>query len=87
MEILIISKYFVVIALIIMMFAALRVGAYRNTSNALLGSSVAVVAFAVALLFIGEINYIAFFRDISVAWILFGFLGTVVFAITMGGDN
>ncbi len=87
MEILIISKYFVVIALIIMMFAALRVGAYRTTSMALLGSSVAVVAFAIALLFIGDMYNIEFYRDISLALIFFGFVGTVAFAITMGGDN
>lgn len=87
MEILFISKYFVVIALIIMMIAALRVGAYRTTSMALLGSSVVVVAFAVALLLIGDMYAIGFYKDISMALILFGFVGTVAFSMTMGGDS
>ena len=50
MDILIISKYILIIAFIIMMFAALRASAYKGTSMGLLGSSVVVVAFAVALL-------------------------------------
>ncbi|MDO5848068.1 MAG: hypothetical protein Q4P18_00885 [Methanobrevibacter sp.] len=87
MDILFISKYVVVIALIIMMFAALRVGAYRTSSMALLGSSVAVVAFAIALLFVGDMYAIEFYKDISMALIFFGFVGTVAFAMTMGGDN
>lgn len=87
MDILFISKYFVVIALIIMMFAALRIGAYKTTSMGLVGCSVGVVAFAIALLFVGDIYSITFFRDISLALILFGFVGTVAFAMTMGEDN
>lgn len=87
MDILFISKYFVLIALIIMMFAALRMGAYKTTSMGLIGSSVVVVAFAVALLIVGEMCNAEFYRDISLALIIFGFVGTVAFAIAMGGDK
>ena len=87
MDILLISKYILIIALVIMMIAALRVSAYRTTSMGLLGSSVVVVAFAVALLAFGGLYNLAFYRDISLALIFFGFVGTVAFAVVLGGDD
>ncbi len=87
MEVLLIAKYLVVIALIIMMFAALRASAYKSTSMGLLGSSVVVVAFAMALLIGGTIYNLEFFKDISLALIFFGFVGTVAFAVVLGGDD
>ena len=87
MDILFISKFIVVIALIIMMLAALRASAYKSTSMGLLGSSVVVNAFAVALLLMGDLYNLGFFKDISLALIFFGFIGTVAFAIVLGGDD
>ena len=87
MDILFISKYLVVIALIILMLAALRASAYKSTSMGLLGSSVVVVAFAVALLVGGSLYNLEFFRDISLALIFFGFVGTIAFAVTLGGED
>lgn len=87
MDILFISKYIVVIALIIMMLAALRVSAYKSTSMGLLGSSVVVVAFAMILLVGGHIYNLTFYGDISLALILFGFVGTVAFAAVLGGND
>ena len=87
MDILFISKYIVVIALIFMMLAALRLSAYRTTSMGLLGSSVVVNAFAVALLFVGDLCNLGFFKDISLALIFFGFVGTIAFAVTVGGED
>jgi energy-converting hydrogenase B subunit B len=87
MDILFISKYILVIALIIMMLASLRASAYKSTSMGLLGSSAIVNAFAVALLIGGDIYNIAFFRDISLALIFFGFVGTIAFAVTVGGED
>ena len=87
MDILIISKYILIIALIIMMIVALRASAYKTTSMGLLGSSVVVVAFSVALLVFGEMYNLAFYRDISLALIFFGFVGTVAFAVVAGGDK
>ena len=87
MDILFISKIIVVIALMIMMLAALRASAYKSTSMGLLGSSVVVVAFAVALLLVGDLYNLEFYRDISLALILFGFVGTVAFAVVLGGDD
>ena len=87
MDILFISKYIVVIALIIMMLAALRMSAYKTTSMGLLGSSVVVVAFALALLLGGDIYNLNFYKDISLALIFFGFVGTIVFAVIQGGED
>ena len=87
MDILFVSKYIVVIALMIMMLAALRASAYKSTSMGLLGSSAVVNAFAVALLIVGDLYNLAFFRDISLALIFFGFVGTVAFAVVLGGDD
>ena len=87
MDILFISKYIVVIALIIMMLAALRASAYKSTSMGLLGSSVVVVAFAMALLIVGDLYNLTFYRDISLALIFFGFVGTIAFAVVLGGDD
>ena len=87
MDILIISKYILIIALIIMMIVALRASAYKTISMGLLGSSVVVVAFSVALLVFGEMYNLTFYRDISLALIFFGFVGTVAFAVVAGGDK
>ena len=87
MDILFISKYIVVIALIIMMLAALRASAYKSTSMGLLGSSIVVNAFAVALLIVGDLYNLGFFKDISLALIFFGFVGTIAFAVTVGGED
>ena len=87
MDILLISKYIVLIALIIMMLVSLRASAYKSTSMGLLGSSVVVNAFAVALLIVGGLYNIQFYRDISLALIFFGFVGTIAFAVTLGGDD
>ena len=87
MDILLISKYIVLIALIIMMLVSLRASAYKSTSMGLLGSSVVVNAFAVALLIVGGLYNIQFYRDISLALIFFGFVGTIAFAVVLGGDD
>ena len=40
-----------------------------------------------ALLVGGSIYDLNFFRDISLALIFFGFVGTVAFAVVLGGDD
>ena len=87
MEILVISEYIFIIACVIMMLAALRASAYRTTSMGLLASSVVVVAFALVLIACGILFDLTFYRDISLALIFFGFVGTVAFSVVMGGDR
>ena len=69
------------------MLVSLRISAYKSTSMGLLGSSVIVNAFAVALLIGGDLYNLEFFRDISLALIFFGFVGTIAFAVTLGGED
>ncbi len=87
MDILFISKYILIIALIIMMLASLRASAYKSTSMGLLGSSIIVNAFAVALIIGGKLYNLQFYGDISLALIFFGFVGTIAFAVTVGGED
>ena len=42
---------------------------------------------ALVLLIGGELYDLAFYRDISLALIFFGFVGTVAFAVTLGGED
>ncbi|MBE6499398.1 MAG: hypothetical protein E7Z80_02475 [Methanobrevibacter thaueri] len=87
MDILLISKYILVIALIMMMLASLRASAYKSTSMGLLASSAIVNAFAVVLLIGGDLYNLGFYKDISLALIFFGFVGTIAFAVTVGGED
>lgn len=87
MDILLISSIVLIIALAIFMFAALRAGAYKSTAMGLLSSSAIVVAFALVLLIVGDMYSIIYFRDITLALILFGFVGSVAFSIILGGDK
>ena len=87
MDILFISKYILVIALIIMMLAILRASAYKSTAMGLLGSATIVNAFALALLVGGDLYNLQFYGDISLALIFFGFVGTIAFAVTVGGED
>ena len=87
MDILFMAEYILIFALIIMILAALRASAYKSTSMGLLGSSVIVNAFALILLVGGMIYHIEFYKDIVLALILFGFVGTVAFAVVLGGND
>ena len=87
MDILLISSIVLIIALAIFMFAAVRAGAYKSTAMGLLSSSAVVVSFALVLLIVGDMYSIIYFRDIALALILFGFVGSIAFSIILGGDK
>lgn len=87
MDILLFSKVILILALILFLIAAIRVGTYKSTAIGLLSSSVIVVTFAMTLLIVGDIFSITYTGDIALALILFGFVGTIAFSIIMGGDE
>lgn len=88
MDILLISKCIVLISLILFMIAALRIGAFKSASIGLLSASAIVVAFALVLALISTIFNINYSKDIVLALILFGFVGTIAFSIVLGeGKN
>ena len=46
-----------------------------------------VASFAMVLLVGGDIYNLEFYKDISLALIFFGFIGTVAFAAVLGGND
>ncbi|MDL2246039.1 hypothetical protein LJB96_00320 [Methanobrevibacter sp. OttesenSCG-928-K11] len=87
MEVLLISKIILMIALVVLILTALRISAHNSTAMGLIGSSVLTLAIALALVTFSKIYYIEFNFDIALALILFGFVGTIVFASVLGGDE
>ena len=86
MELLLISHYILIIAIIIFMFAAIRMATHKSIAMGLIASSVFSFTIALLLLIVGEMHNISFFRDISLALILLGFVGTIVFAMAIRRD-
>jgi energy-converting hydrogenase B subunit B len=87
MEVLLISKIILMIALVVLILVALRISAHSSATMGLIGSSVLTLAIALALITYSKIYYIEFNFDIALALILFGFVGTIVFASVLGGDE
>ena len=87
MEVLLISKIILMISLVVLILVALRISAHNSATMGLIGSSVLTLAIALALVTYSKIYYIEFNFDIALALILFGFVGTIVFASVLGGDE
>ena len=69
MDILLICECFLIIALIVFSFATLRIITYKSTSMGLIGTS--------------SIHNIGFFKDIALALLLLGIVGTIAYAAVM----
>ncbi|MCC7552958.1 MAG: hypothetical protein KO202_00500 [Methanobacteriaceae archaeon] len=87
MELIYFSKIILIIALVILMLVALRVSAHSSVTMGLIGASVLTLGAALALVIFDKMQYIEFNFDIALALMLFGFIGTVVFAYVVGGDD
>ncbi|OWT33141.1 hypothetical protein BGI41_04005 [Methanobrevibacter sp. 87.7] len=81
MEILLISEYILIIALLFMMLVALRVSAKKSILSTLIGTSAVTLTMGVLLILIGEVFSIGFCRDIALAIIFLGVVGTIGYAI------
>ena len=77
MDILLISECFLIFALIVFSFATLRIITYKSTSMGLIGTS----SFTLALIAVGTIYNIGFFKDIALALLLLGIVGTIAYAV------
>ena len=86
MELLLISHYILIIAIIIFMFAAIRMATHNTIAMGLIASSVFSFTMALLLLIVGDLQNIGFYRDISLALILLGFVGTIAFAAAIRRD-
>lgn len=86
MNILLISKFFLIIAFAIFTLAALRLVTNREVSNAIIGADAATVSVSVILVSLGSIYGIGFFKDIALALVFLGVVGTIAFATVLRRD-
>ena len=80
MDILLISECFLIFALIVFSFATLRIITYKSTSMGLIGTSSFTLALTLLLVAVGTIHNIGFFKDIALALLLLGIVGTIAYA-------
>lgn len=83
MEILLISEYFLLVALAIFLIASMRIITYKSVSMGLIGTSSLTLALTLILLDVGAISGIGFFKDIALALLLLGIVGTIGFAVVL----
>ena len=83
MDILLICEYFLMFALIIFSIATLRIITYKSTSMGLIGTSSFTLALTLLLITVGTIFNIGFFKDIALALLLLGIVGTIAYAAVM----
>ncbi|MDO5843059.1 MAG: hypothetical protein Q4Q24_07320 [Methanobrevibacter ruminantium] len=83
MEILLICECFLIIALVIFLIVSMRVISYKSVSMGLIGTSSATLAISLALVAVGTIYEIGFFKDIALALLILGIVGTVGFSVAL----
>ena len=83
MNILLISECFLIVALIVFLIATLRIITYKSTSMGLIGTSSFTLALTLLLITVGTIYNIGFFKDIALALLLLGIVGTIAYAAVM----
>lgn len=83
MEILLISEYFLMVALAIFLIAALRLVTYKSVSMGLIGTSSSTLIISLIIVVCGSIYNIDFFKDIALALLLLGVVGTIAFATVL----
>jgi len=86
MDILVISEYILIASLIIFMFAAIRITTHRTIAMGLIGSATFSLSVAVLLVTVGEIYSIGFYKDIAIALLILGVVGTIAFAMALRRD-
>lgn len=86
MDLLLISKIFLLIAFCIFTLAALRLATHKSTTMGIVGVDAITVSVSVILVGLGGIYGIGFFRDIALALVLLGIVGTIAFATVNRGD-
>ena len=80
MEILLISEYF---ALVIFLISSMRVISYKSVAMGLIGTSSLTLAVTIILVVAGTVLGLGFFKDIALALLLLGVVGTIGFAMVL----
>lgn len=83
MEILLISEYFLLVALVIFLISSMRVISYKSVAMGLIGTSSLTLAVTIILVVAGTVLGLGFFKDISLALLLLGVVGTIGFAMVL----
>ena len=83
MDFLLICECFLIIALIVFLIATLRIITYKSISMGLIGTSSFTLALTLLLVTVGTIYNIGFFKDIALALLLLGIVGTIAYAAVM----
>ena len=86
MNLLLISKIFLIVAFVIFSIAALRLATHKSVAMGIIGTDALTVSVSVILVALGGIYGIGFFRDIALALVLLGIVGTIAFATVNRGD-
>jgi energy-converting hydrogenase B subunit B len=87
MEILLISKYIFIAALIIFMFAAVRIVTHRTIAMGLIGCATFSLATSVLILIVGPLHNVHFYMEIALALLVLGVVGTIAFAIVLRRES
>ena len=77
MEILLISEYFLLVALVIFLISSMRVISYKSVAMGLIGTSSLTLAVTIILVVAGTVLGLGFFKDIALALLLLGVVGTI----------
>ena len=83
MEILLISEYFLLVALVIFLISSMRVISYKSVAMGLIGTSSLTLAVTIILVVAGTVLGLGFFKDITLALLLLGVVGTIGFAMVL----
>lgn len=86
MDFLTISELFLMLCLVIYMFAGLKIAA-RTTGSALAGVGAFTIALAVVLAMVSVLTDVSFCRDIAFALIVLSPVGTIAAATVLGGGE
>jgi energy-converting hydrogenase B subunit B len=87
MDFLTISELFLMLCLVIYMFATLRIAARKTTGSALAGVAGFTIALAVVLTMVTSLTGVTFCRDIAFALIVLSPVGTIAAATVLGGGE
>ena len=83
MEILLISEYFLLVALVIFLISSMRVISYKSVAMGLIGTSSLTLAVTIILVVAGTVLGLGFFKDIALALLFLGVVGTIGFAMVL----
>ena len=86
MDILVISEYILIVSLVIFMFAAIRITTHKTIAMGLIGIATFSLSVSVLLVIVGEIHNLDFYKDIALALLILGVVGTIAFAMALRRD-